>query len=137
MLDSGPLVKTCEGHDYAQLLSRVAIAVEAPREAVLHGYIEAALDKYLDQMVNLLAGSPRWPQIPPLKAHVDEISSRLDTQISRLVGDLDDQPDVRLRVGRRAADIEAMLGVSLFDASPANPATPSATEAMLGLSLRG
>ncbi|MEX2139679.1 MAG: hypothetical protein WD894_10485 [Pirellulales bacterium] len=115
------LVRKTEGHEYAQLFESSAHASGAASEDCIRGWMEAILDRVIDQICLRVAGTENWPTIFDVKAFTDDIGRVLADDVERIATKLAQDPNCRLTVQRQEATkpsrngpTEELLGVSLL-----------------------
>ncbi len=116
------VTRKTEGHHYAQLLESAAHASGPTREDCLRGWLEAIVDRVIDQMCHRVAGSENWPTFAALKEFADDVRRALSGDIQDIATKLAQDPDCRLQPKRAEATGE----------SPGSP-----TADLLGMSLLG
>jgi hypothetical protein len=114
------LVRKTEGHHYAQLLESAAHASVPDAEQCLRGWVEAIVDRVIDQMCHRVAGTENWPTFFDVKELADGLRLALADDMDCIATRLAQDPDCRLRCPRAEANVES-----------------SATEDLLGTSLLG
>ncbi len=115
------LVRKTEGHHYAQLLEASAHASNPMAEDCVRGWVEAILDRVIDQICHRVAGTENWPTFFDVKEFTDEVRRDLADDVERIATKLAQDPDCRLRPQRREATgtssngpTEDLLGTSLL-----------------------
>jgi hypothetical protein len=116
------LVRKTEGHQYAQLLESAAHASGPSAEECVRGWVEAILDRVVDQICHRVAGTGNWQSFFDVKAFTDQARQRVAADVEHIVSKLSSDPDWRPQPKRTAATRET---------------SASRTEELLGMSLLG
>lgn len=87
------LLRKVQGHDYARLFAEVAATSGPTEKDCLAGWIDAVLDKVMDQICHRVAGSEHHPTIDDVQVFTGEVRDKLKPVVERIVTKLAEEPD--------------------------------------------
>lgn len=87
------LLRKTQGHDYARLFAEVAGVCGPTVTDCIAGWIDAVLDKVMDQICHRAAGSEHYPTMDDVLAFTGEVREELKSVVERLVSKLAEDPD--------------------------------------------
>lgn len=108
-------------HDFAEMIERVA--ADSPTDAVAsiaERYVDAVLDRYLDQIGLRLVGQEPFPTFDRFCAQVNEWKARIRPSLKRLASNLESGQTPRVPAqptAVRAAEREELMALSLLTGS--------------------